>query len=229
MTIELRWLRPGEARSRFLTHDERSRAASFVHTADRDRFVAGRFALRVLVGRLLDCAPADVTIATQARGKPVVAGPSRLEVGVAHAGDMVLVGASSSPFGIDVEPPPPLTTVAQVAPHVCSPEELHELEASQPGDRSLAFARMWVRKEAVVKADGAGLAMPLADLRVGTGRQPPEGQVAGWHVRDLRIPGGVPAAVAVARADDVVGLARFVPGSSGSTGCPAAPGRARSR
>ena len=53
-----------------LSRDEHARAARFQFARDRNRYIAGRGMLRVLLGNYVDAAPSDIAFATNAHGSP---------------------------------------------------------------------------------------------------------------------------------------------------------------
>ncbi len=92
-----------------------------------------------------------------------------VEVSVSHSGDWVLVAATRDhAIGVDVERVDPDLDHLAVGRLVLRDEELAELTAVAEPDRASWFTRCWVRKEAVVKALGLGLRLPLRDF-VGSG------------------------------------------------------------
>lgn len=93
--------------TRLLSPPERLRAASFRHPQDRDRFVAARTALRVVLGANLRTPPAEVRLTQERGGPPILegAGPHsrRLSWSVSHAGPVVVVAVARRVVGVDVE------------------------------------------------------------------------------------------------------------------------------
>ncbi|WP_106348133.1 4'-phosphopantetheinyl transferase family protein [Antricoccus suffuscus] len=95
-------------------------------------------------------------------GKPYLVNAPGQAISIAHAGDWTVVASYAGPsLGIDLEStdhpmlePSDLLTVSEA-------RRVGELPAV---DRSDALRRLWVRKEAVVKATGTGLAVPLASI-----------------------------------------------------------------
>ncbi|MDT0498774.1 4'-phosphopantetheinyl transferase superfamily protein [Algiphilus sp. W345] len=86
-----------------------------------------------------------------ARAKPRLPGLG-LDFSISHCEGLVLCGLSASgPLGVDVEAPGSCT--ASVFRRYLS-----EAERAWAGDDPNRFARLWTRKEAIVKADGTGLA-----------------------------------------------------------------------
>jgi 4'-phosphopantetheinyl transferase len=150
-----------------LTELERARLGSLGSSAERDRFVAGHALLRPVVARCWSLDPADVALTfTCARcggphGRPVAVTPAGcppVELSLSHAGNRVLVAASpAGPVGIDVE------AVAGAAfagfdDVALDPRERAWLAQVGPHDAAAGRARVWVRKESVLKATGDGLA-----------------------------------------------------------------------
>ncbi len=158
-----------------LAADERERAARFVFSEHRRRYVACRGRLRQILGNYLGEWPANIDFRYETSEKPMLAGPNsdQLSFNVAHSEDMALIAIScSGSVGVDVEAIRPLTSdlwgLAKV--HFSSREQA-ELRLIDEPDRLRAFFRGWTRKEAIVKADGSGLAAALDKVEVGLGEQ----------------------------------------------------------
>lgn len=149
-----------------LSAREIERADEFRNPADRDRFVVARLALRALLGQCTDTAPHRVVIIHGAHGAPIVSG-TNWTCSVSHAGQWILIGlCHDCPIGVDIEPLREIGDAALMARSFFHPEECALVNLSDSEHRSLAFLRVWVRKEAVLKAAGLGLKAPLNDWRV---------------------------------------------------------------
>lgn len=163
-----------------LSPEDRARAYRFHREADRNRFILGRAVVRHLCGVYLGVEPVRIRLAQTPAGKPYLAGPVppgrlRFEFSVAHSGDCVLVGwAEGLAVGVDVE-----TLVADASPALAgdisarafSRDEREVLSAAAPDKAADTFYRIWVRKEAVLKAEGCGLGGALESFSVAR-RQP---------------------------------------------------------
>jgi 4'-phosphopantetheinyl transferase len=88
-----------------------------------------------------------------------------------------------------------------------TPEECRMLDVEEQA-RDESFFRLWARKEAVIKAVGTGLTMPLNRFDVSSSALTDDGwrtvSVGGerpsqWAVSDLPVPAGYRAALAVER------------------------------
>lgn len=166
-------LRVSEYQARFsalleiLSPEEKQRARRFLRDEDRQRFILGRAATRLTSARYAGVAPKDVTFTVGISGKPGLRdGRSPFEFNVAHSGDFVLLAWSEhSPVGIDVESVHRIASFTELAASFFSPEERQVL--SEPGgDIASLFYRIWARKEAILKAEGCGIAGGLQSFTV---------------------------------------------------------------
>jgi 4'-phosphopantetheinyl transferase len=149
-----------------VTPEELERAARFLREEDRQRYLLGRTVIRRLCAAHFGCAPAEVQFQQNEQGKPFIApspGIDRLEFNLAHSGDCVAlawsIGATAA-VGIDVETiqrqrTPDFQGIARTA---FSLAERSVLAAAGPGGVAATFYKIWVRKEAIVKAEGCGIA-----------------------------------------------------------------------
>lgn len=202
---------PDGQRSRaVLSDDELARASSFAFDLHRNRYVAGRLALRELLGRYLDRPPADVRFVYGSHGKPELPGET-LRFNLAHSDDLALIGLTEHDrIGVDVEHVRELPAVDDLAQRVFSARELDALNALPKASKSQGFFNGWTRKEAFVKAVGDGLTHPLhlfdVTLRPGQDARLLEvegstARAAGWSLFDVSPTDGWAAAVAVERPE----------------------------
>ncbi len=113
-------------------------------------------------------------------------------------------------IGVDVERVRPLSDRG-IARRFFAPGETAALEASPPDERPSAFFACWTRKEAVAKAVGRGLTLPLDDFEVSVRPDEPArligcaaemGDPSDWHLRSFDVEDGYEAAVAVVPSPD---------------------------
>jgi phosphopantetheinyl transferase len=133
-------------------------------------------------------------------GRPVALGEG-VDVSITWVGRWGLVAFADCRLGIDAE-------LRRVAPNpvtsALAPSEVAGLASLSGRDRAESFLRLWTAKEAVAKADGRGLTLPLAQLDVapviahGEATVPVDG--VNWHVAVLHheFPDGEPAELAIA-------------------------------
>jgi 4'-phosphopantetheinyl transferase len=121
--------------------------------------------LRVLLGANLEADPRTITITKGLHGKPEIPalGGSHIAFNVAHSKDRILIvlGREGS-IGVDVEHIDPSTDIMEVAEANFTWNEFAALSALSNSDARLrTFYTYWTRKEAITKADGRGLLLPL--------------------------------------------------------------------
>jgi Phosphopantetheinyl transferase len=180
MICEVWWARPDAARPwhrELFTADELGRADAYRRPEDRDRFTVGCATSRLVLGRLLGLAPADVPLRRDCascgrpHGRPRLPG-DELHLSVSHSGDWVAVAVTDlGPVGVDVERH--ARRAAELADAVLSPAEAAALARLPEAERGTALIEYWARKEAVLKATGDGLRAPLSGVVVTAPGEPP--------------------------------------------------------
>ncbi len=160
------------AYQRLLNQVEAGRRAAYRVAADQDRFTLGVALTRTVLAAYLSLAADEVKLDRSCPGCGRPHGRPRLLTGagpafsVSHSGDVVGVAFADAPaVGLDVEQVNPARAEG-LAASVLSPAEREEFDRSDPAERGSAFFRYWVRKEALLKATGEGLRVPLRDLTV---------------------------------------------------------------
>ena len=144
---------------------DRDRAGRLRRVEDRDRTIVAWALVRILLGDLLGEDPADVAIERHCvrcgsgdHGKPRLADTAAgLHFSLAHSGPQVVVAVSrAGTVGIDVECLKPSMDYRPMVRRTLTADEAVAFEAG--GARPHDFLRTWVRKEAVTKAVGTGVA-----------------------------------------------------------------------
>jgi len=149
-----------------LAADERERADRFRTAELRRRFVAGRGALRALLGAYLGIEPALVAFSYGHRGKPSLATPG-VEFNLAHTDDLALCALTvGRAVGVDVERLRPMDDAERIIARYFTSRECLEFLEHPRAERASAFFRGWTRKEAFLKATGEGLAASLDSFEV---------------------------------------------------------------
>lgn len=169
-----------------LADADKARRRELAHLA-RDRLLAG----------YLGVGPSSLQFVRGPGGKPRL-GDEALRFNLSHSDRLGLVGVSRArELGVDVQAPHPATGKPWFARRICTPRE-YSAYAEHPQPERLL--RLWVRKEAVVKARGDASLLALDGIDVSD-----EAVVGGWLCRDLELPGAPPgyrAALAVSEELD---------------------------
>lgn len=159
-----------EAATPFVTEAERAQARRFLHALDAARHLLGR----ALVRRVLCAATGRERLGDFPRtplGKPVCpdaphGGTADMDFSISHSGDMVWAAfCRDAAVGIDMEEVHPLPDLFELSAQL-HPLECAAVRAHPEPERVAAFYRCWTRKEAVLKALGQGLNLPLHSFQV---------------------------------------------------------------
>lgn len=115
-----------------------------------------------------------------------------------HSGDFLLIAIGRNHLGVDLEARRPLPEWEGIARRFFTRRECDWLHQLAPPEQQRGFLQLWVRKEAVVKADGVGLTRPLNEVEVLAEDDDPLSpiEVQGWSLRDLEAPAEYVAALA---------------------------------
>lgn len=182
---------PAGATAESFSAEEQDRAGRLRFEPDRSAFLASRAALRLILGRYLGRNPAAVRFACGSPGKPSIIEGGDLSFSLSRSRPQAVVAVTRGrAVGVDVERIRPDVDIEALARHFLSPTEAEALRAvPEPGRRAAFFAR-WTRKEAMIKATGAGLGDGLGHV----GSDPEEG----GPITVRSVDAGAAAAAAVA-------------------------------
>ena len=175
--------------------EELSRASTAHNHEDARRYISAHGAARFILGRYLRIAPQDVRWELGPQGKPAIRGA---EFSLSHSGEFSLTAISARrPVGVDIQEIVAGLEVTALAQRFFPEPEAAEVIAAT--DPDLVFARLWTRKEAVIKAQGgrlmSGLRIPVQGKGSEVTGHPP---ALPCRVTDLPAPAGFQAAVALA-------------------------------
>jgi len=151
-----------------LSDDEWRRAMCLRAQRDRERFVARRGLLRLVLDGYVRVGPERLRFVQGRHGKPALTGAgAAFSFNVSHSDSRALFAvACGGRVGIDVEAVRDDVDYERIAARFFSGRERAELMALPPPCRRLAFFHGWVRKEAYLKARGEGLTSPLERFSV---------------------------------------------------------------
>jgi 4'-phosphopantetheinyl transferase len=205
---------------------ERQRCQQYRSASDRDRFTLGVALSRLVLGAHLNMAPTRVVInrscvrCSNPHGRPRLAIICGLDFSISHANNLISVaitlssgghGSRSRLVGVDVEHVVKLREPS-LPNAVLSAVERAAFDQLDATNKVAAFFRYWVRKEALLKATGDGLSVPLTQLTFSDPGQ--QAQLREWAGRpllpnivtmyDLHPPPGYPASLALVGRKAVV-------------------------
>jgi 4'-phosphopantetheinyl transferase len=158
---------------------ERDRHSRYLRAVDKDRFLVGCTLLKRAAAAQLGTDARTVTLVRtcpdcdQPHGKPTLP-QSGIELSLAHSGSRVVVASAlRTPVGVDVEQETATLDHDSLAGTVLTGREAATLAALPAARRRAGFLAYWTRKEAVLKATGDGLRVPLHQVEVTGPVEPP--------------------------------------------------------
>lgn len=151
-----------------LSDDEDGRARGFVRPEHGRAFKIARGRMRQILATYTGADPARFGFAYTPHRKPWL--PGGPVFNLSHSGDWAALAVTPQvALGLDIEAPRRIER--DVATRFFSPAEVAAMAALTGADWQAAFFRVWTRKEAMVKALGDGLSMPLDRFDVTVGPQ----------------------------------------------------------
>jgi len=154
---------------RWLSPDERTALERMSKRAERDRRSVAWGRLRYILSRYLDHPPSEIDIHRKPSERPEILRPANnggLRFNLSHSGAQALVALSRGPVGVDIERIKPLRPVHQLARRFFAPAEATDLGCLTGDAQVLSFFRLWVLKEAYLKAAGVGVPEGLAQCEI---------------------------------------------------------------
>lgn len=174
-----------------LDDGERDRASRFIFERDRLSYAAAHTLLRHALDRIAG-ERQPWRFAIDAHGKPSLDPPfGAVHFNLSHTDGLVAVAVSRrGDVGVDVESTAREPDESTFTNLVLAPDELAELDGC--ADRANRLLRIWVTKEAIAKAIGLGLSLPVNRI-VLRGEPPrlialpePHGPAGAWSLHSER-------------------------------------------
>ncbi len=177
---------------------ERALAERFAFPALRRRYRVAHAVLRCALAHWTGQAPASLRLEIDPQGKPAVRGGPAFNL--SHSANRLLLGITDAGrLGVDVEVLRPIDDLEGMARHNFATDECEAVLACPQAERPGAFLKVWTRKEAMIKALGGGLSIPLQSFSVSTR------DVCDNALKRLDYPGEQSAAWCVRGVDGVAG------------------------
>jgi 4'-phosphopantetheinyl transferase len=201
---------------------EQGRHEAYRQEIDQRRFLTGRVLAKTVAGEILGRPASSIVFdATcddcgKPHGIPRVPGAD-LALSISHSGDVIGVAVTTgTPLGLDVEAETRRADDSLIE-YALNPAELAGLATLTAAARSAAFFTYWTRKEALMKATGRGLKIPLKAITLSrydeqarlVGSEDPALDPARTRLEDLKVSEGYRAAVAFLTSDDVMVAERW--------------------
>ena len=149
--------------------DESERQSRFLPELTRHESLVTRVLVRRVLSRYAEIAPADWRFISNDEGKPAfspgVLDADSLRFNLSNTPGLVICGVTrSGDLGVDVEDDRREARVLELASRNFAQPEFEDVRAVAEAGRRARFFRYWTLKEALVKATGRGLSVPLDEF-----------------------------------------------------------------
>lgn len=162
----------------------------------QQRALFGNIIVRHIASELALEEPA--IIHTSLAGKPFFSSSASIDFNISHSGKMVVCCfTKNSSIGIDIEQIRPVDW--DIYQEYFQPEEWQSIYKSDHPEQS--FFNLWVRKEALIKADGRGMEISLSSLNCLNNC--PAIAEKKWHIQDIALDENYSCAIACSKEKSV--------------------------
>jgi 4'-phosphopantetheinyl transferase len=193
-----------------LAPEEKERANRFKFEQLRNRYIAGRGALRAILAQYVGTNPSRMHFAYLQNGKPVLGSDfatAGIHFNLTHTGDLALIAITRlGLIGVDVEYVRPIKNADELVARFFSKREDELFQKVSEEQKPVAFFNLWTRKEALLKATGEGITRSLSLVEVSFLPGEPARLIAisgdakaanAWVLKALALAKGFAGAVAV--------------------------------
>ena len=157
-----------------LAQDEQIHANEFYFAEDRNRYIVARATLRKLISSYAEVSHKNIVFEYTKYGKPFLDTKNNIQgikFNIAHSQDAVVYAFTKNiDVGIDIEFVNKDFVIDDVIKYCCSEQEQYRLKSLSENQRYCYFYKLWVIKEALVKAMGLGLSYDLRQIHINFGK-----------------------------------------------------------
>jgi 4'-phosphopantetheinyl transferase len=209
-----------------LSDDEKAKAGRFVFDKDQRRFVTAHGALRLILSEYTGADPSGLSFAQGENGKPYLRpGSGDVFFNLSHSGDYTLIAVTKClRVGVDIEGIRSNIDFLDLSRKFFSPSECAWLDGQPLSKQVVAFFRLWVMKEAFLKATGVGLSDSLNEIDVtftsngNAAVRYPGNDAPGtrWLAEELKLVPGYASALVVEEGAQILKTWNLTEGGSGT-------------
>jgi 4'-phosphopantetheinyl transferase len=175
-------------RHSYLSEEEKRQAVSFHQDIDGYLFSVRHNLLRIILARYLDCQPEEIKFKRNAFQKPAIDYPiSPIQFNLSVSSNrFVAAFCQNHSVGVDIELIRQLGNIDRLIFDYFTQDESAWILSRPNHEKTSAFFDLWTKKEALIKAVGQGLSIPLNQLNV-LSPHPVFWNSEDWHIIPLSV------------------------------------------
>jgi 4'-phosphopantetheinyl transferase len=148
-----------------LSIEEKKQVERFRFQEQKRRYTLAHASLRKILSKYMPGKPETIHYEINAFGKPTLGNQHafrNIQFNLSHSGELALIAiCQGRQIGVDIEMIRPLHDYMKVAKRYFAPDEVSILQKMDPLHSRRAFIQLWAGKEALIKAQGSGMSIPL--------------------------------------------------------------------
>jgi 4'-phosphopantetheinyl transferase len=156
--------------SKLLSSGEIKRSKRMIFDKDRNRFIVRHGLLRVLLSQYIDLKPDQIQFCYSKNGKPELPGmlnEPNIRFNLSYSEGFCLFAITRGrEIGVDIECSGRSLDRDQIINNFFTEKEKYSFHCLNKRQRENAFFKLWTKKEALIKALGIGLSLPLNSFDV---------------------------------------------------------------
>lgn len=143
---------------------KREQIERYLRIEDAQRTLLGDVLIRKALNDTFGLSNSAMVFGTNTFGKPFLMSHPEYHFNVSHSRNYVVGAVSRLPVGIDIEAVGPVNV--RIADRFFAQQERQYIFDHPTSERGRAFCQIWTRKEAYIKREGSGFAIPLDSINV---------------------------------------------------------------
>ena len=154
----------------YLCEEEIERSDRFKFDIHRNRYIASRSILRLILEKYLNINPHLIEFQYGDKGKPRIIqsqNKDNIEFNISHSNELSLYGITKKySIGIDVEYWRKISDIEAIAKRFFVSKEFNLIKTASENEKLELFCKLWTAKEAYLKCTGEGIAGGLDKFEV---------------------------------------------------------------
>lgn len=149
---------------KLVSDEKRCRIARYRFTKDAQTALLADVLARYEICKRTGLSNWELLFSANEYGKPFLANDPHVHYNLSHSGKYIAFAVDEIPVGIDVEQIKPIDM--RIAERFFTADEILYITSQSEEMKTIAFYRVWTKKESRIKLEGKGLSIPLSSFSV---------------------------------------------------------------